>query len=40
MLSSNPRVGEIKLEEIVECSMVRKLDDSTPRIISQNSILE
>ena len=28
MLGSNPRVGEIKLEEIVGRSMVRKLDDS------------
>jgi hypothetical protein len=28
MLSSNPRVGEIKLEEIVDRSIVRKLDDS------------
>jgi len=28
MLSSNPRVGEIKLEEIVDRSLVRKLDDS------------
>jgi hypothetical protein len=28
MQSSNPRVGEIKLEEIVDCSVVRKLDDS------------
>ena len=28
MLSSNPRVGEIKLEEIVDRSFVRKLDDS------------
>ena len=28
MASSNPRVGEIKLEEIVDRSIVRKLDDS------------
>ena len=28
MVSSNPRVGEIKLEEIVDRSIVRKLDDS------------
>jgi len=28
MLSSNPRVGEIKVEEIVDRSIVRKLDDS------------
>jgi hypothetical protein len=28
MLNSNPRVGEIKLEEIVDRSIVRKLDDS------------
>jgi len=28
MLSSNPRVGEIKLEEIIDRSIVRKLDDS------------
>jgi len=28
MLSSNPRIGEIKLEEIVDRSIVRKLDDS------------
>lgn len=28
MLSSNPRVGEVKLEEIVDRSLVRKLDDS------------
>ena len=28
MLSSNPRVGEIKLEEIVDRSLVRKLYDS------------
>jgi ABC-type nitrate/sulfonate/bicarbonate transport system substrate-binding protein len=28
MASSNPRVGEIKLEEIVDRSLVRKLDDS------------
>jgi len=28
MLKSNPRVGEIKLEEIVDRSIVRKLDDS------------
>jgi hypothetical protein len=28
MLSSNPRVGEIKLEEIVDRSIVRRLDDS------------
>ena len=28
MLSSNPRVGEIKLEEIVDRSIVRKFDDS------------
>ena len=27
MLGSNPRVGEIKLEEIVDRSIVRKLDD-------------
>jgi hypothetical protein len=27
-LSSNPRVGEIKREEIVDRSLVRKLDDS------------
>ena len=28
MPSSNPRVGEIKLEEIVDRSIVHKLDDS------------
>ena len=28
MLSSNPRVGEIKLEEIVDRSIVHKFDDS------------
>ena len=28
MLSSNPRVGEVKLEEIIDGSIVRKLDDS------------
>ena len=28
MASSNSRVGEIKLEEIVDRSIVRKLDDS------------
>jgi len=28
MLGSNPRVGEIKLEEIVDRSIMRKLDDS------------
>jgi hypothetical protein len=28
MLNSNPRVGEIKLEEIVDRSIVRKLGDS------------
>ncbi|HWH76002.1 MAG TPA: hypothetical protein VNT76_01475, partial [Candidatus Binatus sp.] len=28
MASSNPRVGEIKLEEIVDRSIMRKLDDS------------
>ena len=28
MLSSNPRAGEIKLEEIVDRSVVRKFDDS------------
>jgi hypothetical protein len=28
MLSSNPRVGEIKREEIVDRSLVSKLDDS------------
>jgi hypothetical protein len=28
MLSSNPRIGEIKLEEIVDRSIVRKLDGS------------
>ena len=28
MLSSNPCIGEIKLEEIVDRSIVRKLDDS------------
>ena len=28
MLNSNPRVGEIKLEEIVDRSIVHKLDDS------------
>ena len=28
MLNSNPRVGEIKLEEIVNRSIMRKLDDS------------
>jgi len=28
MLNSNPRVGEIKLEEIIDRSIVRKLDDS------------
>jgi hypothetical protein len=27
-LSSNPRVGEIKLQEIVDRSLMRKLDDS------------
>ena len=27
-LSSNPRVGEIKFQEIVDRSLVRKLDDS------------
>ena len=26
-LSSNPRVGEIKLEEIIDRSVMRKLDD-------------
>jgi len=29
MLSSNPRVGEIKLEEIIDRSVMRKLDDSS-----------
>jgi hypothetical protein len=28
MQSSNPRVGEIKLEEIIDRSIMRKLDDS------------
>jgi hypothetical protein len=28
MMSSNPRVGEVKLEEIIDRSIVRKLDDS------------
>jgi hypothetical protein len=28
MLSGNPGVGEIKLEEIVDRRIVRKLDDS------------
>ena len=28
MLSSNPRVGEIKLEEIVDRSIMRKFDES------------
>ena len=28
MLGSSPRVGEIKLEEIVDRSIMRKLDDS------------
>ncbi len=28
MLSSNPRVGEMKLEEMVDRSIMRKLDDS------------
>jgi hypothetical protein len=28
MLSSNPRVGEVKLEEIIDRSIMRKLDDS------------
>ena len=28
MQSSNPRVGEVKLEEIVDRSIMRKLDDS------------
>ena len=28
MLGSNPRVGEINLEEIVDRSIMRKLDDS------------
>jgi hypothetical protein len=28
MASSNPRVGEVKLEEIVDRSITRKLDDS------------
>ena len=28
MASSNPRVGEIKLEKIVDRSIMRKLDDS------------
>lgn len=28
MLNSNPRVGEIKLEEIVDRSIMRKLDDN------------
>jgi len=28
LLSSNPRVGEIKLEEIIDRSVMRKLDDS------------
>jgi hypothetical protein len=28
MLNSNPRAGEIKLEEIIDRSIVRKLDDS------------
>ena len=28
MLISNPRVGEIKLEELVDRSIMRKLDDS------------
>jgi hypothetical protein len=28
MLSSNPRIGEIKLEDIIDRSIMRKLDDS------------
>ena len=28
MLRSNPRAGAIKLEEVVDLSIVRKLDDS------------
>ena len=28
MLNSNPRVGEIKLEESVDRSIMRKLDDN------------
>ena len=28
MLSSNPGVGEVKLEEIVDPGIMRKLDDS------------
>ncbi|MGH7874259.1 MAG: hypothetical protein ACREQO_18870 [Candidatus Binatia bacterium] len=28
MASSNPRVGEVKLEEIIDRSIMRKLDDS------------
>jgi ABC-type nitrate/sulfonate/bicarbonate transport system substrate-binding protein len=28
MLSSNPRVGELKLEDVIDRSIVRKLDDS------------
>jgi len=28
MMSSNPRVGEVKLEEIIDRSIMRKLDDS------------
>jgi hypothetical protein len=28
MLGSNPRVGELKLEDVIDRSIVRKLDDS------------
>ncbi|HEX2930252.1 MAG TPA: hypothetical protein VHV54_11085 [Candidatus Binatia bacterium] len=28
MLSSNPRVGEVKLEDVIDRSIMRKLDDS------------
>ena len=28
MLTGNPRVGEVKLEEIIDRSIMRKLDDS------------
>jgi len=27
-VSSNPRIGEVKLEEVVDRSLMRKLDDS------------
>jgi hypothetical protein len=32
MASSNPRVGEIKLEKIVDRSIVRKLRDCVARL--------